>query len=164
MSTPDYDIIGHQMREVKEKTAEWLQTFPWSWWTTFTFRGNYSNASAWRAWERYINTLKKTSPGVGYFAALEYGLFGRDVPHLHALVLGVEEEYRKRCWAIWFERYGRAKILPYDSSQGAAHYIVKYVARATFDRGDWRIDIPKDRSISQTLWGDRGRTQKRQAG
>jgi hypothetical protein len=57
----------------------------------------------------------------------------RGVPHYHALIGGVKDLRRDEAWSWWFERYGFARILPYESQLGASFYLCKYVTK---DMGD----------------------------
>lgn len=126
--------------------GDWLSgpDFSWQAWGTFTFRDpGYSNAAATRSWDRFTSWLRREgSPGVGFFVGHEVGARGR--LHLHALLGGLAPQTRRSAlWAWWFERYGRAQLLPYDPARGAAHYVAKYVTKdfAHYDiercRGRW---------------------------
>jgi hypothetical protein len=55
------------------------------------------------------------------------GVSGRH--HCHALVAGVKHLRRDVWWKIAFERFGRTKILPFDSEKGGAFYAAKYAAK-----------------------------------
>jgi len=55
------------------------------------------------------------------------------VPHFHALITGVAGLRRDEAWAWWFERYGLARILPYDRNLGAGFYLCKYVVKELGD-------------------------------
>lgn len=68
------------------------------------------------------------SDGVFWFKALE-NTRDRGVPHVHALVGGVEGVRRAECWSAWFEEYGFARVLPYDERLGARFYLCKYVTK-----------------------------------
>lgn len=50
--------------------------------------------------------------------------------HLHALLGGFAPHVSRRAaWRFWFDRYGRAQLLPYDPARGAAQYVSKYVSK-----------------------------------
>lgn len=57
----------------------------------------------------------------------------RGVPHFHALIGGVADLRRDEAWGWWFQRYGIAKIEPYDRSMGAGFYLCKYVTKELGD-------------------------------
>lgn len=125
--------------------TDWLSTFHWDHFATLTFREPRSEASARRAFEGYVRSVRSLTHGgsVGYFVGYEYGTFGR--LHLHALMRTSSPQpdlFTSRCsrasealpsetlWKVWWERYGRATVSDYDPKRGAAGYVSKYVTKA----------------------------------
>jgi len=121
----------HVHTELARAWGDWLSTFEWDWWCTLTFREPYSARASTRAFQRWaacLPTSDSSASGVRYFMAHEIGRLGR--LHLHALLGDVHPgTLRKNAWRIWFDRHGRAQILPYESELGAGHYISKYVTK-----------------------------------
>ena len=126
--------------------GEWLSEWPWDWWATLTFRGEgYSHAAASRAFERFARRLQRDSPSLGYFVGHEVGNLGR--LHLHALLGGLSPfTSRRAAWGFWFEKHGRAHILPYDPRLGATHYVAKYVTKDLS-----HYDIQEPRPLGESL-------------
>ena len=116
----------------------WLEEHEWDYWATLTFRDAYSGDAATRAFDRLIRWGRRLAPDLGYFVGHEVGKLGR--LHLHALfsgavdvdqvgVLNSQGLRSKDIWHWWFKRYGRAQVLPYDPTRGAAAYVSKYVTK-----------------------------------
>jgi hypothetical protein len=98
-----------------------------------------------------------------YFRATELQL--RNVPHFHALMFGVNDAMRRVDVKDWlFERFGIARVFPYDATLGAAGYVSKYITKDA-RAGDWAIELDP---ILQTRlkWegGDRDRNRARDGG
>lgn len=130
--------------------GEFLEPFPWQWWGTLTFREEYSSDAADRAFGRFAGWLQNDSPGVGYFVGHEIGKLGRE--HLHFLAGGLRPWVSRRvAWKRWFDRHGRAQIIPYDPELGAAHYISKYVTK-DFSRYDIQEPRPWVNGEIPDLW------------
>jgi hypothetical protein len=113
----------------------WLDRWSWDAWCTLTFRdGNFSSEAATRAWDNFVAWLELEQPRLGFFVGHEVGARGR--LHLHALLGGLEPyTQRSALHRWWLKRYGRAQVLAFVPSLGAAHYVSKYVAKdlAHFD-------------------------------
>ncbi len=124
--------------------TDWLSSFHWDHFATLTFADPRSEASARKAFLRFVGQLRGLTHGgsVGYFCGYEYGTFGR--LHLHSLMrtstpqpdLGVggvpHPSAALPCelvWKTWFETYGRATVARYDPRRGAAGYVAKYVTK-----------------------------------
>jgi hypothetical protein len=138
----------------------WLSTFHWDHFSTLTFAEPRSEASARRAFAKYVRGLRQLTYGgsVGYFCGYEYGTYGR--LHLHALmrtstpqtVLGPGGVPRASSalpsevvWRAWFDTFGRATVAPYDRKRGAAGYVSKYVTkRLAFYDLDNMVPVARD--------------------
>ena len=117
----------------------------WDWYATLTFRDRSPEEQA-RGWTKagwkYTETAcdcflaalgdLKGLHDVSWFRAREYQHW-RGVPHWHLLIGGVEHLIRKEVWSWWFQRYGFARILPYDRQLGARFYLCKYVTKELGD-------------------------------
>jgi len=73
--------------------GEFLSQFPWDWYCILTFRNSISPRLAFKTFNRWKVLLKKA---VGH--PVEYALFIEPtasrggIPHLHALIYGIEGE------------------------------------------------------------------------
>lgn len=116
----------------------------WDWWFTGTFRDKSSpEAPHWtkpgwgytgKAWDKFVVELglRKGLHDVRWVRGREYQQW-RGVPHFHALIGGVADLRRDGAWSWWFEKYGIARIEPYDRSRGAGYYLCKYVTKELGD-------------------------------
>jgi len=57
----------------------------------------------------------------------------RGVPHIHALVGGLDSLRYGEVGRFMFERYGYTRILEYDPALGATYYLTKYVTKELGD-------------------------------
>ena len=133
--------------ELKQAWGSWLTELGdhaggWDWWFTGTFRDIEREGSwtrpGWKytstAYDRFMSHLRDRR-GIGeatWVRGREYQHW-RGVPHFHALIGNVEHLRRDEAWTWWFERYGMARIEPYDRSLGAGYYLCKYVTKELGD-------------------------------
>ena len=121
----------------------WLETIAdWDWYATLTFRdphdprfpnwtkiGWNSAHKALRAFNAALVHYTDTNPL--WVACME--LQRRGVPHWHMLVGNVAGE-RRLFWKDWWdERYGYARIWPYEQDKGARFYLGKYLSKRMSD-------------------------------
>jgi len=116
----------------------------WDWFATLTFRDPRSEDQergwtkvgtqyASRAYKAFIKAVQKETPEkIRWVCGLEYQHW-RGVPHYHALLNGVQNVRRMDFVDWWWDRYGIARILPYNAKEGASYYLSKYVTK---DLGD----------------------------
>jgi len=115
----------------------------WDWWATLTFREPPKDIPGWtkigwgysgRAWDAFTRELglRKGLHDVWWVRGREYQRW-RGVPHFHGLIGGVVNERRLSMMDWWYERYGIARIEPYDRSRGAGFYLCKYVTKELGD-------------------------------
>ena len=125
---------------------------PWDWYVTFTFAGE---VYPYLAVQYYTTWADQLAAEVGlvmtHARALEFQK--RGVIHFHALIWNVGRYTSRKEWEGKWTALGRpsrakdhrpckdagclmcrdgpgwAKILPYDRTKGAAHYLPKYVAK-----------------------------------
>lgn len=129
--------------------GRWLETFRWESWGTFTFDARFGldGPSLERAGYHFRGWLNAHSHRPGAFYAVERGS-GSGRAHVHALIgpgsrgLGpAVEPLRRELWGAWFNRFGRAEILPYGKDRrgrdvsGAEFYLTKYLTKAPLHWG-----------------------------
>ena len=138
--------------------ADFLSQFKWAWFFTGTFGYRARTPAVWRCWHRYLQRIRKSMKGpvdrneygdipddayedveLASFAVMERGKL-RGTPHLHAFVAGVEDLPRAYWWKDWFDRTGRAELLPYDPTRGAAYYLTKYVLKEASELGEYELE------------------------
>ncbi len=131
-------------KQLHDTWTDWLSTFHWDHFATLTFKDPRTEASARRAFAKYVGSLSQLTHGgsVGYFCGYEHGTFGR--LHLHALLRTASPQTYlarggrarpskalsdRQVWQAWFDRFGRATVSAYDRRRGAAGYVSKYVTK-----------------------------------
>jgi len=129
-------------RELMQAWGSWLSSkWDWDWFVTLTFRDPATDNPYWtkigwayakNAWRGFVRALGQQAGEIYWFRATEFQRW-RGVPHFHALVGGVGKLRRDEAWSWWFERYGFARILPYDPTKGAGYYLCKYVTKELGD-------------------------------
>lgn len=118
--------------------AEFLDEWPWDWFTTHTFRHEIYPEAANKVWNRWIHQLNRHVFGVRYTnrphdgvtwaRGLEYQR--RGVIHFHALLGRIPSTTRRLDWMDkWTKLAGYARIQPYDPTRGARYYLSKYVLK-----------------------------------
>ena len=151
-TNPACSILGTpngicQPLNLKQAWGDWLTELGdriggWNWFCTLTFRpierrGSWDkpgwsySGRAWDAWVGFLRCLR----GIGepsWVRGREYQHW-RGVPHFHALIGDVGDLRRDEAWAWWFDKYGFARILPYDRGLGAGFYLCKYVVKELGD-------------------------------
>jgi len=110
----------------------WLSAFPWDCWCTWTFDARFGDDGPspdrclyhTRRWIEHL-----PGPATGYFVAVERGTGGR--VHSHGLLRFRDSWAPKRrsLWLSWKNRYGRCRVLPYNSALGATYYVAKYITK-----------------------------------
>jgi hypothetical protein len=148
--------VGPTRKEVLAEWGDWLnREWEWSWFVTLTFDvkrlpavgtrtvvGWSASSRAWDQWlERLIDSSGLWEPrSVGAIPRDAWWIRGREPnpwrqgTHFHALIGGLPPSASRRdAWSDWFGRHGLARILPYEPSLGAAHYLTKYVVKELGD-------------------------------
>ncbi|MBA7554900.1 hypothetical protein ES705_47539 [subsurface metagenome] len=118
--------------DYREKVADWLNGFNWDWWATFTFRYPCMPYSAKKSFIRFVK-----GAGIDYFYASEWCGDYHGV-HIHALMSNCEGIRRLTTMDKWYEKYGIARIWPYDERRGARFYVCKYIVKSV---ADWDMKI-----------------------
>lgn len=119
-----------------QEWAEFLKRFSLSTYATFTYSDRwaqqfsiYTDRAALRDFEYFLRAANYPCDK-DYFAAVEWGNQGRQVPHLHVL-LG--ECYRDFLRKEWQHKRGWATVYPV--TEGAHTYVCKYVLKDTTGDG-----------------------------
>jgi len=159
--------------EIKKAWGAWLDNLAsWDWWVTLTFRdpSEADQKRGWtkigthyakRAWETFIKALEgSTEEKIGWASGTEYQRW-RGVPHYHALINGVGGLRRLDWMDWWYNRYGIARILPYDKTKGAGRYISKYVVKelGDIDFGGLTNNVT---CVTKALEGNNARSENKQ--
>lgn len=116
---------------------------PWEWFATLTFRDPADpRFPGWTrvGWKSAHNALNRFNGALvtemqyinpTWVACME--LQKRGVPHWHMLVSGVEDQRHMNWVDWWWDRYGIARILPYQQELGARYYLGKYLTKEVSD-------------------------------
>jgi hypothetical protein len=112
--------------------GDWWSTYLWNHAIHLTVDGRWSPGRLFQRFEReFIRFATKTVQGsIPYAYAIEGGALG-DQAHLHGLIYGTDRLEGQRLEQAW--RYGWAKVVVYDPSLGAAHYISKEIGSRVLD-------------------------------
>ncbi|MBA7711983.1 hypothetical protein ES703_120951 [subsurface metagenome] len=126
----------------------------WDWWVSLTFRdqhdgmtGHWNKAgwaftgSAWCWWLRVLEQMRFATMPIDEITTMKPISWvrcretqkGRGVDHFHALLAHCGDIRRSDAWRWWFNKYGIARIVPYDRNLGAGHYLCKYVTKELGD-------------------------------
>ena len=129
-------------QDLKQVWGEWLTGLAdWEWFVTMTFRdppaGTTWTKPGWgyakRAWREFSQVTMAALDGRKWVRCFEMQR-ERGVPHIHALVAGVDPAIRRMTMVDWcWVNYGMARILPYDPTKGAGYYLCKYLTKELAD-------------------------------
>lgn len=127
---------------ISEALAQWLRSYKWSHWSTFTFRQEITPISARRCFERFLSQNRRFIK-CAYFC-IEYGeAFGRT--HLHALLYFENFDTVTTVWEKWFIKYGRNEIRSFKENEDgdAVNYVSNYLLKGTVDWDIFSTPIKK---------------------
>jgi hypothetical protein len=128
--------------EVKDATGKFLtEIYPWDWFITLTLknpRGVFGwtkpgYASAKKAWRELVI---QAQPALGQLAWVRFFEIQpwRGVPHIHALMAGVDPSVRRMDVVDWaYDRWGITRVEKYNPHLGAGYYLCKYVTKELAD-------------------------------
>lgn len=121
--------------EIIQQYGDWIEELAeWDYWTTLTFRDEFSISSARRAGEHF---MKAVNPSTAWWA-IENGTIGGRT-HIHSLMaFGHDRPDASHIWHRWYKRHGRAEVDRFDKKRGAAHYVGKYVTKELADYDVYR--------------------------
>ncbi len=135
---------GTSQAELKQAWGGWVsQLYPWQWFVTLTFRDRTAEqisrgwtkvgtAYAKTAYNRFLAYLQPALGSLYWFRAFETQ-FWRGVPHIHALVGGLDSLEYAPVSAWYWQRYGFIRVLEYNPQLGAGFYLCKYVTKELGD-------------------------------
>jgi hypothetical protein len=145
LSSP-HESVGHHAYshadELKQAWGKWVsRLYSWQWFVTLTFRDPKPNSSGWdrvgwgyakRAYNEFLGRVRPALGDLYWFRAFETQKW-RGVPHIHALVGGLDDERYAPTASWWWQRYGFSRFLEYDPKLGAGYYLCKYVTKELSD-------------------------------
>lgn len=135
--------------DAKTALIEYLSTFDWEWYATFTFRDPETKAGpAYRAWGSLCGYLRDRGVEPQYFRGIEYQ--NRGTPHFHALMknMGTVQRMQVKHW--WDKHHGISRVFPYDRQLGARFYVAKYVLKDNSRLGDWALEVGGQKNLFRT--------------
>lgn len=121
---------GSDAALLADAQAVWVESLaPWDHLVTLTFRWE---ASIWSAKRCFRKFMAREYPRLSYFAAFEPNP-GRDGHHVHSVLAGDSNLYRKGMWRALFDRYGRTEVEKVKQKQDCTSYVSKYLTKAMAD-------------------------------
>ena len=129
---------------LKQAWGTWISGLAdWQWFATLTLRPPDEEEQArgytkrgWKyAHNAYDAFLRQVKPALGslvWFRALELQKW-TGVPHIHALVGGLDNTRYAEVASWYWQKYGFCRVLDYDPQLGAGFYLCKYVTKALGD-------------------------------
>lgn len=139
------EIDGKELKQAWGNYIEGLAD--WKLFGTMTFRdpevGSSYTRPGWGTAKRAFRLLKEQAqPALGELSYVRMFEVKRDreVPHIHFLMGGIDDELRRMDLVDFgFRNWGITRVEKYDSSKGAAFYLCKYVTKQLAD-----IEFSKD--------------------
>lgn len=122
----------------EEELIGWIDGLaPWETFFTGTTRYCASNRSLQKTYERF---MKNNYPQISYVYTLEpHSVAGF---HVHAMFDEGHDVKWRDFWALWFERYGRAKTEPMNHKADVASYVTKYICKSHgIKKRNWQEEI-----------------------
>ncbi len=127
---------------LKQAWGTWLSGLAtWDWFLTLTFRDPPANNRNWtqpgwgyakKAWGELTERVRPALGELYWFRAFEVQKW-RGVPHIHALVGGLDNKRYAEVAAWYWQRYGFIRVLDYEPQLGAGFYVSKYVTKELGD-------------------------------
>lgn len=123
--------------------ADWLAAMAnWDVYQTLTWRLEYSADACKRSYEKF---MRKYYYGRKFFYSLEKFRMGRGGWHVHAMMAGSLDLYRKEMHAKWSKKYGNSRIVPIEQVGGCVGYVAKYVTKQLWSDGWWDFELYADK-------------------
>jgi len=130
-------------QDLKQVWGEWISGLAeWDWFVTMTFRDPRPSAGTWtkpgwglakKAWRNFLEVSTPAIDARQWVRCFEVQKW-RGVPHIHALVAGVDPSVRRMDMVDWcWREYGMARVLQYDPGLGAGYYLCKYLTKELGD-------------------------------
>jgi len=125
---------------IRQEWTIFLNSFNWDWFATLTFKNPPKTYTAINQVKRWLRALQREEKRkIGYYLCMELTKAG--VPHFHLLMGNLQGVRRDKWWKKWFERCGRARILPFEKNKGAGYYLTKYVLKDEYtSAGLWEVE------------------------
>lgn len=125
---------------LKRDFGAWLAgpDFDWSHFCTFTF-SKFPGAHAIKHADLFLQSLAtdlERAPIVGFVCTEKGAVGGRE--HLHGL-LSLRGVASSTIGDAWRNRYGFARVGPYNPQMGGIKYVTKYVLKDACAAADWRL-------------------------
>lgn len=131
----------------RQEMSSFLSHKEFDWFFTGTFKPSYDGISIngiKHIFFAFLNHIYEKEERYPFFYYCLEVQGQRSTPHIHALIkwnnLSANKFpiIRKQYWKYWIDKYGRNRILPYDTKLGANFYLAKYVNKQ--DRiVDWSV-------------------------
>jgi len=126
--------------EICQEWGHWVDGMTdWEWYATLTFRDpedprfpgwtRIGWQSALKALRSFHNALVGELDYINPVWVAVGETQQRGTPHWHLLVANVADQRRMSWLDWWFERYGIARVLPYQAELGARYYLGKYLTK-----------------------------------
>lgn len=124
---------------LRQEWVNYLNTFNWDWFATLTFKNQPRTYTAKNEAKRWLNAIQRQEKRkIGYYMCMEFTKQG--TPHLHLLMGNLEGVRRDKYWKLWFEKNGRARILPFEKNKGVSYYLTKYIVKDEYvNFGIWEV-------------------------
>jgi len=109
----------------------------WQWFVTMTFRNRVGLWASERLWSRFWTEVQASMGRLDWWRATEYQKW-RGVPHYHALVTGIPDQYETKAGRLLSKEMandiaGFTRIYKYDANLGASFYLAKYTVKELGD-------------------------------
>ena len=128
------EVKSKGQERFKQQLEEWVTSLaPWKEFFTGTFHGEYSEASAQRAFERF---MKKHGSSISYFYVTEPNP-SRAGHHVHALLSDTYGLSYARLGTHWFKRYGINRLEKIRSSDQVTAYCAKHAGKYLLKGTGW---------------------------
>ena len=118
----------------KEQLTDWVTSLaPWKEFFTGTFAGEFSEAAAVRAFERF---MRKHGSSISYFFVTEPNP-SRAGHHVHAILADTYGLSYARLGKHWFKRYGFNKLEKIRSQEDVTAYCAKHAGKYLLKGTGW---------------------------
>lgn len=128
-----------EKKKMHDSYADFLQTFAWTHYVTFTTGYTLTLASARRLMENFHKQIKKAGASPFFWVAERFEV--KDGYHTHALIKVPDAWHFKNIIDIWQKvsggkkrgEWNRIDLQVYDPKKGAGFYVSKYVTKSGAD-------------------------------
>jgi len=137
------DMVSFNHRAIREGTANWLKTFPWDLWATYTFEDSFSQKAARGAYERHHDRMQsKFEETIPVFWVMEPNP-GSEYVHIHSLLgcvsnVPMSAKRMSKDWTV-HKNHGHTEFEQYKRGKGVNYYLTKYIIQNKFHEADWDV-------------------------